>query len=558
MTGKRNKRSSLSSTKSISSNLSSIAEMSPEKAVATSPPQTKYLGKSATMPKLSSLATGSPATSNHNPSCAPSQPRLVLGDFSRPTKVSEMKQSKHDAALLKSSVTVQNSPLTVSGINSSTSVMSNTGLQASLSSKSSLTSTHKLKPAKPSISWVPAPRAVPRIPRTPRIPHTPRPPRQLITPKVAHSGLTGSLSENDINKSRALPKQRNRRSMIETADMRRYSGNDRGGRGGTFVTGKGTGPRTPSQAQGQLGRSTRGGSSASNGTPKSNESSSDSPATSTRGRSRSYQVHSGKGVRFSTGTSTPSNSSPLVQDTRTRLQMFSARPHSNVSEAAQKSLSPQSKRKASEFLDHPQNTPLRLLGQISPTTEQKAAPSLPRARTFVGNLTSAFSRSLSRQSSGKSAEENIPWDAIVKAPTPEEANRYWTGRFVSKKTKFQNEGLAENLTRVDLLQRSGRIIDPDDEYEKLLTDQDLMTLRIFKALEELSVTKEAKKGLWEWQLLYARNQKNEKYLPEGGTMVNSRGTWVGRLGKAIKQEGKELSKKTSMAFRTRTGEGFGP
>jgi len=36
-------------------------------------------------------------------------------------------------------------------------------------------------------------------------------------------------------------------------------------------------------------------------------------------------------------------------------------------------------------------------------------------------------------------------------------------------------------------------------------------------------------------------------------MTNARGSWVSRMGKAIKQEGKELGKKTSMAFRTRNG-----
>jgi len=34
-------------------------------------------------------------------------------------------------------------------------------------------------------------------------------------------------------------------------------------------------------------------------------------------------------------------------------------------------------------------------------------------------------------------------------------------------------------------------------------------------------------------------------------MINARGSWVSRMGKAVKREGKELGKKTSMAFRTR-------
>jgi len=96
-------------------------------------------------------------------------------------------------------------------------------------------------------------------------------------------------------------------------------------------------------------------------------------------------------------------------------------------------------------------------------------------------------------------------------------------------------------------------------------------------LNELCATSEAKKSLWDWyvifkrdiwlrpvfalytnldvrQLLYARSKRNEKFLPNGGTMINARGSWVSRMGKAIKQEGKELGKKTSMAFRTRNSE----
>jgi len=34
-------------------------------------------------------------------------------------------------------------------------------------------------------------------------------------------------------------------------------------------------------------------------------------------------------------------------------------------------------------------------------------------------------------------------------------------------------------------------------------------------------------------------------------MINARGSWASRMGKALKQEGRQLGKKTSMAFRTR-------
>lgn len=50
------------------------------------------------------------------------------------------------------------------------------------------------------------------------------------------------------------------------------------------------------------------------------------------------------------------------------------------------------------------------------------------------------------------------------------------------------------------------------------------------------------------QLHFARTSKNEKLLPDGGKMVNERGSWVSRMGKAIKDEGKEIGKRTSMAL----------
>ena len=58
--------------------------------------------------------------------------------------------------------------------------------------------------------------------------------------------------------------------------------------------------------------------------------------------------------------------------------------------------------------------------------------------------------------------------------------------------------------------------------------------RILLHLEAFCVTNDAKKSLWEWQLAYARTQRNEKYLPQGGRMVGEqKGGWVSRMGRAI-------------------------
>jgi hypothetical protein len=56
---------------------------------------------------------------------------------------------------------------------------------------------------------------------------------------------------------------------------------------------------------------------------------------------------------------------------------------------------------------------------------------------------------------------------------------------------------------------------------------------VFRDLEALCVTTEAKKSLWEWQLTYARQEKIEALLPTGGRMSEVRGGWVSRMGRAI-------------------------
>lgn len=47
--------------------------------------------------------------------------------------------------------------------------------------------------------------------------------------------------------------------------------------------------------------------------------------------------------------------------------------------------------------------------------------------------------------------DEYPWDAILRAPIPEEFDGYWTGRFLGKLTKFQNRELLENLFKVEKL-----------------------------------------------------------------------------------------------------------
>jgi hypothetical protein len=57
--------------------------------------------------------------------------------------------------------------------------------------------------------------------------------------------------------------------------------------------------------------------------------------------------------------------------------------------------------------------------------------------------------------------------------------------------------------------------------------------RVFRDLEALCATTEAKKSLWEWQLTYARQEQDEALLPAGGKMTDDKGGWVSRMGRAI-------------------------
>jgi hypothetical protein len=66
----------------------------------------------------------------------------------------------------------------------------------------------------------------------------------------------------------------------------------------------------------------------------------------------------------------------------------------------------------------------------------------------------------------------------------------------------------------------------------LTEDGDRRMQRVFIHLETLCITSDAKKSLWDWQLAYARKERNEKLLPTGGKMSEER-SWVSRMGKVF-------------------------
>jgi hypothetical protein len=73
------------------------------------------------------------------------------------------------------------------------------------------------------------------------------------------------------------------------------------------------------------------------------------------------------------------------------------------------------------------------------------------------------------------------------------------------------------------------------EIDRWMKEEDeKRTKKVLLHLEALCVTNDAKKSLWEWQLAYARTARNEKFLPQGGRMIDQeKGGWVNRMGRAI-------------------------
>jgi hypothetical protein len=52
---------------------------------------------------------------------------------------------------------------------------------------------------------------------------------------------------------------------------------------------------------------------------------------------------------------------------------------------------------------------------------------------------------------GAASYATVPWDTISRVPI--DSNAYWSGRFMGKMTKFQDEELQLNLKRISLSYR---------------------------------------------------------------------------------------------------------
>jgi hypothetical protein len=81
----------------------------------------------------------------------------------------------------------------------------------------------------------------------------------------------------------------------------------------------------------------------------------------------------------------------------------------------------------------------------------------------------------------------------------------------------------------------------------LQVKEDRIALKVFKEIQDFCVTEEARKSFWWWQLRYAREQKNEAYLPKGGAMKDN---WVSQKAEQfLKIQRDDLGRKTSFGSR---------
>jgi hypothetical protein len=200
----------------------------------------------------------------------------------------------------------------------------------------------------------------------------------------------------------------------------------------------------------------------------------------------------------------------------------------------------------------------------------------------LSSLTSSFSRSnhnfgASRQTSGSSSQ--LAGSAIfssmdttnllplfttnLRQVHTAHPISYWCGRFHALGDRFHSEVLDTCLLDPKILQQylTGRTSSPtspppskskgrgkgkskaseEDNTKKLLysstadniEDQDRRSSRVFLHLQALCATNEAKKSLWEFQLLFARIEGKPKLLPSGGRMTDERSGWVSRVGRAV-------------------------
>ncbi|KAI0011541.1 hypothetical protein F4779DRAFT_615562 [Xylariaceae sp. FL0662B] len=199
----------------------------------------------------------------------------------------------------------------------------------------------------------------------------------------------------------------------------------------------------------------------------------------------------------------------------------------------------------------------------------------------AGNAVSGSSQSLLKQHAGSS---RTPLLVDQRQIHTAQSSEYWTGRFLALQDRFHSEMLLpENLTNLVNVHAERSWVPPvttgkpaaslpnsfttaliyapnqsqnqpekgkhrqtpsnstaasgtstskqysSSEAAGLLADEDHRDHRVFKHLEALCTTSEARKSLHAWQQGYARRMGKANLLPKGGTMEDKDKGWVGRL-----------------------------
>lgn len=207
------------------------------------------------------------------------------------------------------------------------------------------------------------------------------------------------------------------------------------------------------------------------------------------------------------------------------------------------------------------------------------------ATTEVSNITAAAAptTSLHSHSHSRSSSATVMFTEEEKVKLIHEAqpNSYWCGRLSSLYTQYSNEMLAaiaedpENLSKYTAPTPLGFVpprLSKDKDKEKnkdgqpklnndpldserlassmfLASASDERYRRAFATLRSYCPTAEAKKSLWDFQQQYARNQRNERFLPAGGHMTDA---WYTKLTKGAKDDTKS-ERGTSLGMGRRTG-----
>lgn len=158
---------------------------------------------------------------------------------------------------------------------------------------------------------------------------------------------------------------------------------------------------------------------------------------------------------------------------------------------------------------------------------------------------------------------------------------YWTGRMSALNDAFQNETLTSINHDPELLQRyldpsivydcRAREMDPIKAADRaehepstagmrlMLMDQDSRAFRAFEYLRGQCTTAEAERSFWEWQQAYARINSKKEFLPQGGSMTDTRPGLVGRIVDSLtgRSDGGEEGTKGVAGRRTGLSSIFG-